>query len=62
MTQNHDEMEMKGQKEMEMKGHDEMEMKEVKWNDQMMMNELWAEMEGWKWMGGMMKEHFVHAE
>ena len=42
--------------------HDEMEIKEVKGIDMMMMNELWAEMEGWKWMDGMMKGHFVHVE
>ena len=45
--------------------HDEMEMKEAKWvkgTDLMMMNVLWAEMEGCKWMVEMMKAHFVHAE
>jgi hypothetical protein len=32
-----------------------MEMKDVKGTNLMMMNVLWAEMEGWKWMVGMMK-------
>jgi len=34
----------------------------VRVTDQMRMNDLWAEMEEWRWKGEMMKGYFEHSK